>query len=165
MGDTDRDELPPARPRALWARTTLLLRSERYTLARVAPERLAEAAALAGRAGSAFAALVVDGDGVSLTLPEPLWRASALRERAHGEQGPLRVITLDLALEPDVTGYLAPAAARLARAGVPIVPQCGYSKDHLLVPEPHAERALEVLRGLVSDCARGDARATAGGGR
>jgi hypothetical protein len=47
-----------------------------------------------------------------------------------------------------VTGYLAPAAEALAAAGVPIVPQCAFSKDHVLVPAEHLDVAVRALTAL-----------------
>jgi hypothetical protein len=142
------------RARELWARTRLRVWPERCWLASLEPAVAAEAAALAGRASPGFAAVVLERDEVSLTLPEPVWAASPLRSRARAESGPFRVITFDLDLDLDVCGYLAPAAEALAAAGVPIVPQCAFLKDHLLVPEAHLERAVRALEALVTE-ARG----------
>jgi hypothetical protein len=64
------------------------------------------------------------------------------------------VVTFDLDLDLDVCGYLAPAAGALAAAGVPIVPQCAFLKDHLLVPEAQLEAAVHALEGLSAE-ARG----------
>jgi hypothetical protein len=55
-------------------------------------------------------------------------------------------------LDLDVVGYLAPAAVALAKAGISIVPQCGYLKDHLLVAEKDLEKALQTLQELISSC-------------
>jgi hypothetical protein len=106
--------------------------------------------ALAGLATGRFAGLVLERDEVSLAVSEDLWRESPLRPEARSEAGPYRVITLDIDVDLDVTGYLAPAAALLAEAGVSIVPICAYLKDHLLVQEKDLERALAVLHGLIA---------------
>ena len=123
---------------------------EQYRLVSLPPDRLAEAAALAGRAAGGFAGLVLERDEVSLALSEELWRESPLRSHARNEAGPYRVITLDIDIDLDVTGYLAPAAALLAEAGVSMVPMCGFLKDHLLVREKDLERALAVLHDLIA---------------
>jgi hypothetical protein len=60
------------------------------------------------------------------------------------------VITFNLDLDLGVTGYLAPAADALARAGVPIVPQCAFLKDHLLVPAEQLETAVATLERLIA---------------
>ena len=111
----------------------------------------AEAADLAARTGG-FAAWVAERDEVSLTVGEVAFRQSPLRDRARAVAGPYRAITLDVDIDLGVVGYLAPAAERLARAGVSIVPQCAYLKDHLLVRERDLADALRVLEAFVAEC-------------
>ncbi|HET7291325.1 MAG TPA: ACT domain-containing protein [Vicinamibacteria bacterium] len=137
---------------ALWARTSLRLWPEDYALASLPAEALPAAAAFVASRSGCFLALVLERDEVSLTAPEGLWRASPLRARARRESGPYRAITLDLDLDLGVCGYLAPAAARLAAAGISIVPQCGFLKDHLLVHAPDVERAVAVLEAWIGRC-------------
>jgi hypothetical protein len=139
--------------REVWARTTLRVPDARYVLVSLPPEALAEAAALVGRC-SVFAALLLERDEVSLTVAEPTWWGSPLRARAAGEAGPYRAITLDTNVDLSVTGYMAPAAVRLAAAGVSIVPQCAYLKDHLLVRETDLDTACRVLEELIAECRR-----------
>lgn len=137
------------RARALWARTRVHVWPERYLLASLPPARQGDAAALVAHAGGAFAALVHERDEVSLTVAESLRRdLEALGARIAG---PYRVLTLDAPLELDVIGFLAPAAQRLAAAGVSIVPQCGYRTDHLLVCERDLDTALRTLDALVRE--------------
>ncbi len=134
--------------RAVWARTRLHLWPESYVLASLPVAALGEAALLLARA-SGFSALLLERDEVSVTLAEGLWRESALRTRALAEAGPYRAVTFDVNIDLGVVGYLAPAAARLAEAGVSIVPQCAFSKDHLLVREADLETARTVLEALI----------------
>jgi hypothetical protein len=51
-----------------------------------------------------------------------------------------------------VCGYFAPAAARLAEAGISIVPQCAYLKDHVLIQDEKISHAIEILEGLIAEC-------------
>lgn len=146
-----RDAVGPAR--ALWARTRLHVWPEAYRLVSLPPAALADAAALLGASDGTFAALVVERDEVSLTLPEALWQGSALAAVARDDDGPYRAVTFDLDLDLSVAGYLAPAAARLAEAGVSIVPQCAFLKDHLLVRETQLARTLEALEAFIAECA------------
>jgi hypothetical protein len=136
------------RVREAWARTRVRVWPERYVLAGLPTGRLAEAAALAGESGAGFAALVLEAEEVSLTLEEGRWEASGLAGEGLARSGPYRAITLDAELGLDLCGYLAPAAVRLAEAGVPLVPQCGRRTDHLLVREEDLQAALRVLEGL-----------------
>jgi hypothetical protein len=141
-----------AASRACWARATLLVWPQRYRVASLSPALLPEAAALLGRAApGTFAALVLERDEVSLTLEETRWTACSLRGRARAEAGPFRVITFDLDLDLALVGFLAPAAERLARAGVSIIPQCAYAKDHLLVREADLEATVATLRALIEE--------------
>lgn len=138
------------RARRVWASTRIHVWPERYLLVSLPTERLADAAMLASGAAGGFAGLVLERDEVSLAVPEALWLESALRDLARSQAFPYRAITLDIDVDLDVTGYLAPAATLLAEAGVSIVPMCGFLKDHLLVQEKHLEKALAVLHGLIA---------------
>jgi hypothetical protein len=144
------------RARALWARTTVRVWPGPCVLASLPRERAGEVAGALAEAGG-FVAFVVERDEVSLTLPEAQWRDHPLRPLARAESGPWSVLTLDLELPLDVTGYLAPAAAALAAAAVPIVPQCAFSKDHLLVPADKLTEAVRALDALIEDARQGEA--------
>jgi hypothetical protein len=122
---------------------------QRYLLASLPTDRLAEAVALCGRAGEAFAALVRERDEVSLTLPEEL--RPELDALAARLAGPYRVVTFDAELELDVVGFLAPALDRLAGAGVSIVPQCGFRTDHLLVFDRDLDAAVQAVEALIHE--------------
>lgn len=142
------------RARALWARTRLAVHPDPVVVASLPRDAdavtLEAAAALAAR--GPFSALVFAADEISLTVPAKVWESCALRDAALGTSGPWAVIALDLEIDLGVTGYLAPAAARLAAAGVPILPQCAYRKDYLLVLAADCPRALAVLETLIADC-------------
>jgi len=124
----------------------------RYVLASL-PRRLASAAVAGLRTDDPFVAVVVEPDEVSLTLPETSWADHPLKPVARGASSVWRVLTLDVDLPLDLTGFLSPAAAVLAGAGIPIVPQCAYSKDHVLVPENRLDDALAALHGLIEKAA------------
>lgn len=136
-----------------WARTRVRAWSERYVLVGLPTDRLVAAAALLAMKGPAFAALVAEDREISVTVEESLWEKSGLGALGYEAAGPYRVITLDAELELDLCGYLAPAAARLAEAGVPVVPQCGNRTDHLLVREEDLPEALAVLEELAGGAA------------
>jgi hypothetical protein len=139
------------RGREIWGRTRLHVWPERYVLVSVPLARLADAAALVARSAG-FAALVAERDEVSVTVAGASWAGSGLDGSARS-RGALRAITLDIDIDLDVCGYLAPAATLLAEAGVPIVPQCAFSKDHILVPEEKLELAVRVLEDWIRACA------------
>ncbi|MBI2840281.1 MAG: ACT domain-containing protein [Acidobacteria bacterium] len=135
---------------ALWAHTRLHVWPERYVLLSFPTDRFVTASELVTACVGTFAAMLLERDEVSLTIPEAVWKASSGAVPARAEAGPFRAITFDLDIDLNVCGYLAPAAVRLAEAGVSIVPQCAYLKDHLLVHERDLPKAIEVLTGLIS---------------
>jgi hypothetical protein len=138
------------RARDIWSRTRVLVWPESYVLASVSRAHLGDAAALVATAAG-FAALVVERDEVSVTVAESRWAESRLARTGRAE-GPFRALTLDVDIELDICGYLAPAATLLAEAGVAIVPQCGFLKDHILVHEKDLEPAVRALEGWIAAC-------------
>ena len=56
-----------------------------------------------------------------------------------------RCLKVDGPLDFAQTGVLASLAGPLADAGIPVFVVSTYDTDYLLVPEPHATRAAEVL--------------------
>jgi hypothetical protein len=141
------------RAREIWARTRLHVWPERFVLASLPLGRLADAAFFVAARPGAFAALVVERDEVSVTAALSSWNESPLAAFAR-TSGPLRAITLDIDIDLDVCGYLAPAATLLGEAGVSIVPQCAFSKDHILVREEDVETAIGVLDDWIRSCQR-----------
>jgi len=138
--------------RRLWAQTRVYVWPQVYALVSLPLEELPLAASLIAASTDTFAALVLEADEVSLTLDEKLWRELAAGGvQAQSVAGPYRAITLLLNIDLGVSGYLLPAAARLAAGDISIVPQCGYLKDHLLIRAEQADRAVEILQGLVND--------------
>lgn len=145
--------VPGDAARRAWANTELRLWPETYRLVRFDLADSAFSAAVVETAGGRFCCLVRDAREISLTVDEETWQRFADTAPPHAVQGPLKAITFDADLPPDLVGYLAPAAEALSAAEIPIVPQCSFSLDHVLVPARDAERALSVLQGLV-DAAR-----------
>ncbi len=143
---------------SLWARTCIRRWPERLVLVSLPhgslPEaaRLIESASKGGLPGS-FAALVVEDDEVSLTIGESAWNDAAGSIAHNAVAGPYAAITLRLDIDLGVCGYLLPAARLLAEAGISIVPQCAYLKDHLVIRDEDADRAVVILEGLVAAAA------------
>jgi len=130
-----------------WAGTKVTVWPERYILAELGLEALGQAA---GRVARGFSALIVEADAVSLVLEEAAWDAQNLPARAV-HRG-YRVVTLDAKIGLDLAGYLAPAAARLAEAGIAIIPVCGAPRDHLLIRNQDLDRARKILEDLAREC-------------
>ena len=142
------------RARQAWAETVLKIWPEPYwTLAFDLTDRAFAAVVLADCSGR-FACLVQDHREISLTVDAESWSRHEASSRHRGALGPLRAVTFDIPLEIEVVGYLAPAAQRLAEAGVSIIPQCAFSMDHLLVLEQDLEPARRVLDALIAEARR-----------
>jgi len=144
-----------ARSREVWSSARIKVWPEAVVLAtfpRFAGDRVA---AFAGRVGVrdplAFVAFVTEGEECTLTAPEAAFSAWRLRGRATEVVKGLRAVTIDASMPVDLVGFLAPAAIRLATAQIPIIPQCGFRTDHILVPEGRLDEAVKVLEGLVAD--------------
>lgn len=143
------------RSREIWSSARIKVWPETVVLAtfpRFAGDRVA---AFAGRVGvrdaAAFVAFLTEGEECTLTAPEGAFGSWRLRGRATEVVRGLRAITIDASMPVDLVGFFAPAAARLAAASIPIVPQCGFRTDHVLVPADRLDDAVKVLEGLVAD--------------
>jgi hypothetical protein len=142
--------------RALWAKTRIALWPGDYLLVSLPHAALKQAALLAAAGTGQFAALVVEKEGVSLTLPREAWAEASQKFHALAAAGPYRVVTLDLEIDLNVSGYLLPAAERLAQAGIAIVPQCAFRMDHLLIRSEDAEAAVSILTRFAAACAEAE---------
>lgn len=140
--------------RALWAKTRILVWPGDYLLVSLPHAALRTAALLAAAGADQFVALVVEKDEVSLTLRRDAWSSASPKVHALAVAGPYRVVTLDLEIDLNVSGYLLPAAERLAQAQIAIVAQCTFRKDHLLIRSEHAETAISILTRFSAECAR-----------
>jgi hypothetical protein len=89
--------------------------------------------------------LLRDGHEVTLLLEEEDWLAMrhAVRD-ARVERG-WRLVTLDIELGWNVTGYLARVTEILAAANIPIGALTAFSRDHLLIKQDDLGAALRVL--------------------
>lgn len=141
--------------RNLWARTKISLWPGEYLLVSLPHQSLIDSMSVVSSAPGYFSAIVVERDEVSLTVEKDLWKARAGAVRFHAAEGPFRVVTLELNLDLQTVGYLAPAAIRLAEAGISIIPQCAFLKDHLLVRASDAERTRMILEDLARECQAG----------
>ena len=144
-----------AQSREVWSSARIKVWPDPVVLAtfpRFAGDRVA---AFAGRVGvrdaTAFVAFLTEGDECTLTSPESAFDGWRLRKRATAVVRGLRAITIDASMPVDLVGFLAPAASHLAEARIPIIPQCGFRTDHILVPGSQLDDAVRVLEGLVAD--------------
>ncbi len=143
------------RSREVWSAAKIKVWPDPVVLAtfpRFAGDRVA---AFAGRIGvrdaSAFVAFVTEGEECSLTAPEVVFGAWRLRTRATAVNQGLRAFTIEASMPVDLVGFLAPLAERLAAAQIPIIPQCGFRTDHILVPGERLDDAVKIVLELIAD--------------
>ena len=141
-------------PRALqcWARTELQVDPEPYVFARLDVRAGQEVASTLAAASSSCAVWMRVGEELTIACTESVARSSEVLARAEERSGPYRRIALDVEVPLDVCGYLAPAAQKLADAGIAILPFAAWSRDHLLVRADQLELALRTLERWIASC-------------
>ena len=137
----------------LWAQTKLYVWPEEYCLISLQVEHWEPVLSAVAHA-DCFAALIRERDEISVTLSAAACHRISQKLTPRTMAGPYHVITFDLNLELSICGFFVPAAERLAKAGISIVPQCAYLKDHVLIQAERIEQAVKVLQGLI-DSAKG----------
>lgn len=90
--------------------------------------------------------LVFDDVETTLIITEKGWERVMAKFASYRVQHGFRLITLDIALDWSVVGFLAAISGELARKGIPVGSISAYSRDHLLVKQEYLERALDSLK-------------------
>jgi hypothetical protein len=106
--------------------------------------RLLEQPELSPRAAAPFM-LLRDGYEVTLLLEEEDWLTMRHAVRDARVEGGWRLVTLNIELGWNVTGFLARVTEILAAAHVPIGALTAFSRDHLLIKQDDLGTALRVL--------------------
>lgn len=130
------------------ARTRLVSDAREYVLVRLRTEQLFAACRWMEQVQGAFSGLLVDPHEITLIAPED---AHPERELAPVQaiSPPYCLITFDVELDFDLVGYMAGIAQALATAGIPLLAISAFSRDHILVPTQHIERAQSVLQAWI----------------
>ncbi len=122
-----------------------------YVLLRLHPRAIVLAASVIAELAEPFSALVVDKDEVTLLIPADAIEAFAPRFRDYRvSEAKYRLITLDVALDLSLVGFMAVISRALADAGVTILPFAAYTRDHLLVPSEEFDKAWSTLEKVIS---------------
>ena len=123
--------------------------AQSYRLVQLPANSITVAAGIVAEVGMPFCALLVDQNEVTLMLPEADCQAFQNRLRFGTISSTVyRLITLDVALEPTLVGFMALISKTLAVAGISIMPFAAYSRDHIFVPAADFENALSALQTL-----------------
>ncbi|HJR09472.1 MAG TPA: ACT domain-containing protein [Pyrinomonadaceae bacterium] len=106
--------------------------------------RLLEQPELSPRAAAPFM-LLRDQYEVTLLVEEEDWLVMRHAVRDARVETNWRLVTLDIELGWNVTGYLARVTEILAAASVPVGALTAFSRDHLLIKQDDLGTALRVL--------------------
>jgi hypothetical protein len=120
-----------------------------YGLIKLPARGITAAAGSIAEIGEPFAALITDKDEVTLLIP--VEGVEEFADRLHNYEVSAityRLITLDVELDPQLTGFIARISAALAAAGISILPYAAYTRDHLFVPADQFDNALAALKQL-----------------
>lgn len=112
--------------------------------------RLLENPELSPRPDSIFM-LLKDEHEVTLLLEASDWNTMRHAAREARVEGGFRILTLDIALDWTVVGYLAQVTRILAQAGVSCGALSAFSRDHLLVKQDDLGLALRILGAHVAE--------------
>ncbi len=100
---------------------------------------------------SPFASLTFDVAEVSLVVKAEDWVGLRERFEEYREEGPVRLITVDIVLDLSIVGFMEVVVRRLADDGVSIFALSTYLRDHILVKEGDCGKAVKALRSLISE--------------
>lgn len=136
------------RIRTALAAATLYTDGVAYRLLHLPARAILPAAATLAEAATAFSAIIVDKDEVTLVLREDLLADFAARLPEHKASDAYRLLTFDLPLDHGLIGFMSVVSSSLAAAGVSLMAFSAYERDHLLIPMAQFETALTALEAL-----------------
>jgi len=149
-------DLKSIRPelRQLFGSTRLYTDDRPYAVVSLPLDQMRPATILFGGLAEPFAAMIVDKDEITIVIHEMDWSVAGRDLPGMRVLSDYRIITLDIALDTSVVGFMAAVSRLLAEAGVSILPIAAYSRDHLLVNGRDFDRAWQVLSDLIEACKR-----------
>lgn len=137
------------KPEAYLGRANFVLDEDLYIFIKLPPNAITPAAGIIAEISEAFTALVIDQQEVTLVFPEDALQQFEKRlSGATRNDQRYRLITIDVILPPDLSGFMAFISSALAKHGIIIMPFAAYSRDLILVPDHQSEEALRILEAL-----------------
>jgi hypothetical protein len=134
-----------SRAQTFFRQAPLYTDSVDYLILRLPARAITVAAGILAELSEPFGALVVDKDEVTLVIPAEVREDFQKRLLDASYSQNYRLITFDLVLPPDLTGFMAWVTGLLAEANIPLIPLGAYSRDHLLIPSAHFVEAWALL--------------------
>lgn len=141
-------ELDP-RIAELLARMRVVVEPEPLVLVRLPAREAGAVQRRADRFGAPFC-LTFSPQEVFLVCREVEWERAGRGLQSTEVRTGYRMITLDVALDPDTVGYLAVVTDHLSRVGLPVIVLSTFHRDRLLVPDADLERVIQALEDLLS---------------
>jgi hypothetical protein len=135
----------------VFAATKLKLHPESFTLVSL-PVSEKEKALELFKGVNPFSTVSVDHSEVSLILSEPEWDKMRQHFNEYQQEGPYQAITFDIILDLNLIGFLSVVSAVLAKEGISIYAVSTFLRDHVLVKESEADRAMDALGALIQRC-------------
>ncbi len=128
-----------------FSKATLYTDQTIYALLHLPAAAITVAAGVLAEIGTAFSALIVDKDEVTLVLPRAEWEEFANRLPDYQAGPDYRLITFDIPMDLEIVGFMALISGVLAQANIPIMAFSSFERDHLLVPADRFEPAWNAL--------------------
>ena len=144
-------ETEEAQHSAMFAATKLKLHPESFTLVSL-PLSEKEKALELSKDVNPFSTVSVDHSEVSLILSTPEWTTLKTHFNEYQSEGPYKAITFDIVLDLNLIGFLSVVSAVLAQEGISIYAISTFLRDHILVKESEAKRAMDTLDALIQRC-------------
>lgn len=123
-----------------------------YAVVSLPRDQMRAATILFGGLAEPFAAMIVDRDEITIVMHEMDWSVAGRDLPGMRVLNDYRLITLDVELAADVTGFMDTVCRLLAGAGVPMLPLAAYSRDHILVRARDLDRTWQVLSDCIAAC-------------
>ncbi|HET7090610.1 MAG TPA: ACT domain-containing protein [Anaerolineae bacterium] len=123
-----------------------------YAVVSLPRDQMRAATILFGGLAEPFAAMIVDRDEITIVMHEMDWSVAGRDLPGMRVLNDYRLITLDVELAADVTGFMDAVCRLLAGAGVPMLPLAAYSRDHILVRARDLDRTWQVLSDCIAAC-------------
>lgn len=138
--------------RRLFASARLYSDGRPYAVVSLPLDQMRPAMILFGGLAEPFAAMIVDKDEITIAIHEMDWSVAGRDLPGMRVLSDYRFITLDIALDEDVVGFMAVVSRLLAEAGVSIAPIAAYSRDHILVSGRDFDPAWQALSDFIAAC-------------
>ena len=136
--------------RQILRETTIREHPDSYAIVYIDPSEAYEAKAILSEATPVIS-LTITREEVSVVLRVSDWESKRRRFVSYKVAAPYRLITFDIVLDLSIVGFLSAVSAALASEGVSIYALSTYLKDHILVKEEDARKAVFVLENMIAE--------------